>query len=146
MRADDIRQRRFTRLDAIEEIAHVIDDRVEFPNARLSVQVVIVVDLPVFATEWLRLQCVNRSSRDLAAIDEQSSRIAGKENSIVARVGDRHRHSVGKPVGDVKVDRHVVAVCHVWHSRCPTDLDWLGIDRPLRDINVMSTPIGHLTA
>lgn len=66
------------RLNTIEKIPHVIDDRIEFARSSRSIQVIKIVDIPVFTFERLCGQIFYRGTHDLAAIDKDTSGIAGE--------------------------------------------------------------------
>ena len=115
----------------------------------------------IFVTELALIDLVvDRFARDLASIDEQSAFGSFEQNSVVATAGDDHFNSVLVLALHSVVVSGVVAIINrgvaiLEFNRMlgvgSVDLDGahsflIGTDRPCRDIDVVSTPVGELSA
>ncbi len=132
--------------DTVEEVAHVVDDRIELAHPLGTIKIVEVVNLPVRSWQRIAGQIFDRLALDRSAIDKDPSRIAGEHDAVATVVSDRHRDAVGVLVGHAKIDGNVVAVHDVGVFRLAIDLDGQAVDGPLRDVEMMGSPIGHLSA
>lgn len=104
------------------------------------------IGLPVLDGKGIGGKLFDGQSGDFTSVHEDPSLVSRKENSVVSMVADVHDDTVC--IGDLgfEVDWHIKSAECYWVFRGTLELHWQRVDRPLRDIDVMSSPVGHLSA
>ena len=145
--AFDVGDRRSFRFDTIEEVAHVIDDRIQLARAFGAGGVVEVVDGEGLSWERLLLKVFDRFARDGSSVYEDASLGAGEHDAVATIVFDCHHHAVAVGVLRFEIDGDVETIRTGFRVlRCCFDLNRQVIDGPLADVDVVCSPVGHLPA
>ena len=73
-------------LDAVEEVAHMVDDGIELPGTWRSTQVVKVIEPERLAGKRTLFKCVDYFASHRSSVDEQASFRSLEQNAVSTMV------------------------------------------------------------